>query len=80
MPAYSTISPRGEVTYYLHDLGEPNPSIGLFDVSGDQTTQRYYFNTTSSGAVDTGDVPADYVVVHNAKLDIPGFVPGDYIL
>jgi hypothetical protein len=74
MPAYSVVSPRGEVTYYLHDLGATP------DVSGDQTTQRFYFNTAVSGAVDTDDVPADYVTVHNVKLDIPGFVPGDYIL
>lgn len=64
-------SPRGEVTYYLHDTGVTP------DISGDQTAARYYWDTDSD---DQAAVPSDYITVHNVLLDIPGMVPGNYIL
>ena len=67
----SVESPRGEVTYYLHDAGATP------DISGDQTADRYYWNTNSASQAG---VPADYITVHNVILDTPGMVPGDYIL
>jgi hypothetical protein len=44
---------------------------------GDQTEPRYYLDTDSDDEVAT---PVDYIAVQNAILDIPGLVPGTYIL
>jgi len=67
-------SPRGEDTYYLHER--------TGDLSGDQTTHQFYFDTTDTSVTDDGDedLPDSYVTVHNVKTDIPGLVPGSYIL
>lgn len=62
---------RGQVLHYLHDRGATP------DRSGDQTTQRYYWDTNSGSEVAA---PAGYVTVQNAILDTPGIVPGTYIL
>lgn len=69
---YTAESPRGVVTYYLHDLGATP------DVSGDQIAKRYYYNTTAVGAETS--FPSGYVTVHNVILDTPGVAAGSYIL
>jgi len=70
------ISQRGEVTYYVHDRGAMMPKTTI-KREGDQTEPRYYLDTDSDDEVAT---PVDYIAVQNAILDIPGLVPGTYIL